>query len=224
MSLARPSTDAGAWRTPAKSRRFQSPALRSATLSTLVHMRLHMEAAWSQLPARSSSVRCPDLKKSRHALPTSVCHGRHFRAHLPPLHRYYWRSLRTAFVRPCRPVVTLTRWRPNQWATARFSNRAVCVSRFEQFRLTGCQHLFPGANAHFTYVHSYNNLSRLTRTTKLRLCAEHVFSPAQAVRLSFRAPPPSVFKVRDDRVDVLIQRRVSRRLVFPFRRQRVTRR
>ena len=152
MSLARPSTDAGAWRTPAKSRRFQSPALRSATLSTLVHMRLHMEAAWSQLPARSSSVRCPDLKQSRHDLPCSVCHGRHFRAHRPPLHRYYWRSLRTAFVRPCRPVVTLTRWRPNQWATARFSNRAVCVSRFEQFRLTGCQHLFPGANAHFTYV------------------------------------------------------------------------
>ena len=43
----------------------------------------------------------PRSEAIRHDLPCSVCHGRHFRAHRPPLHRYYWRSLRTAFVRPC---------------------------------------------------------------------------------------------------------------------------
>jgi len=92
-------------RTPAPSRRFQSPALKSAALSTLVHLRLRLEAAWSQLPARSSSVRVTrDLKNFRLALPCSVCHGRRSRAHRPPLHRYS-RPLRTAFVRPCRPVV-----------------------------------------------------------------------------------------------------------------------
>lgn len=118
------------------------------------------------------------------------------------------------------------RWRPNQWSVASHFRK-------EQFTRAnvGCQHLsnlkirteevdFTGERAF--RVHSYN-LSRLIRTTKLRLRAAHGFSSAQAIRLSSRAPSPSVLQVRDNRVDVLVQRRVSRRLAFPFRRQRVAR-